>query len=189
MAKKQKLTLTVDSGVVKTARELGINISEITEKILKGFTFEPEKGDSVELYEKYQEFFDTMLPLLKKYQTSVLVGHGVVSPDIHSLTNIEYDIYFTPKGIFWLSHFEDNEQDLKNIHLQDLLNTKEILANLMNAIAKSQESNKQKLIEIEMARRIIEAIADTAPKNPSTRLSEKKIPSSSKPKTRKKKGR
>lgn len=180
MAKKQKLTLTVDSGVVKSARDMGINISEITEKILKGFTFEPEKGDQDALYQKYQEFFETMLPLLKKYQTSVIVGKEFMEFG-------EIEICLIQDGTFWYPEREYEEKEIKKIKLYNFLNPKDILLNFMQAIAKSQESNKQKLVEIEMARRIILAIANTKSTTPS--IIGKTYPFSSKNKTRKKKGR
>jgi len=72
--KKQKLTLSVDPDVVKKARRLGINISEITEGILRGFSFSPSSIETAALYEKYQQLFQTMLPLMKKYEINVKVG-------------------------------------------------------------------------------------------------------------------
>ena len=54
---KEKLTLSVDKKVVKKAKEMGINISEITENVLKGFTFEPTSAEKTTLVEKYKELF------------------------------------------------------------------------------------------------------------------------------------
>jgi len=43
---KEKLTLSVDKETVEKAKKLGINISEITEKVLRGFTFSAKEAEA-----------------------------------------------------------------------------------------------------------------------------------------------
>src|SRR5512136_2085665 len=71
---KEKLTLSVDKQVVHKAKELGINISEITERVLTGYTAaEKPNGD---LYGAYMQLFDSIRPLLKEFDCSVKIAEG-----------------------------------------------------------------------------------------------------------------
>jgi len=44
-SRKQKLTLSVDSDIIKKAEEFGLNKSEITERVLRAFTSNPPAWD------------------------------------------------------------------------------------------------------------------------------------------------
>jgi len=104
---KKKLTLSVDSRVVEKAKSLGLNLSEITEKVLRTFAFAPTDVDRKALYTKYRELFDTMVPMLRDYNASVQVA-GVEmrwktdpdappdSSDSHSFGRIE--VQLNPDG-------------------------------------------------------------------------------------------
>jgi len=64
---KKHLTLNVDAEIAnKAVADPTINVSDITEKLLKAFTTSSKTADKEKLYEMYQEFFNLMLPLLKK---------------------------------------------------------------------------------------------------------------------------
>ena len=74
---KQKLTLGIDRGIIDRAKVAGINISAITEHLLRSITYEP-KGDTTETVVKaYQALFDAMWPLVDKYDTTVEVGRDI----------------------------------------------------------------------------------------------------------------
>jgi len=160
--KKQKLTLSVDPDVVKKARGLGINISEITEGILRGFSFTPSGTETMVLYEKYKQLFETMIPLLQKYGVAVEVGSFEIRDD-----NVVYgtsQIFLASNGTFLLTEIDQTVLDIQKIPLSDFHKPKNILSNFIEALSKAAEDRKQQLTELEMARRIIEAINGTTPK-------------------------
>jgi len=66
---KKKLTLSVDSDVIQKAKELGLNLSEITESALKMTSFANEEGRITQekLIKAYQNVFQVMAPILKKW--------------------------------------------------------------------------------------------------------------------------
>src|SRR5439155_6231589 len=99
-AKKQKLTLSVDKEVVDRAKELGLNLSEITENVLRGFAFSPKDESKAEVYAKYKELFATVQPLLKDYDASIEVAREV-HLDEDGNTVAEESILLTPAGTFW----------------------------------------------------------------------------------------
>ncbi len=161
-SKKQKLTLSVDKDVIEKARNLGMNISEITEKVLRGFTFTPTKADRDELSEKYKRLFDAMLPLLQKYNTSVMVGYNWDEDYAEPVGNIE----LLSDGTLWAEHLGSGEgtrtKDIRRFAVSDFLPPKEILSNFIRALSEGAERENRQLAELEMARRIIEAITGTS---------------------------
>ena len=174
--KKQKLTLSVDPDVVKKARGLGINISEITEEILRGFSFTPSSTETNLLYEKYQQLFETMMPLLKKYDTSVRIGEITIMDGYEPIAIEPIELY--PDGELWAPGLETKFKNVKEIKIGDLLKPKDILTKFIDTLSQTTEKRKQQLTELEMARRIIEAISGVPQKkityNSETRKSNKK---------------
>ena len=170
--KKQKLTLSVDPDVVKKARGLGINISEITEGILRGFSFTPSGAETAALYEKYKQLFETMRPLLQKYGVPVEVGSFEIA-DVQGGVYGTSEIFLSTDGTFWLTEIEQTVRDIQKITLSDFYKPKIILSNFIKALSRGAEDRKQQLTELEMARRIIEAISG-APKKVSFKSKIKK---------------
>ena len=163
LKKKQKLTLSIDPDVVTKARELGINISEITEGVLRGFSFTPSGTETVALYEKYKQLFETMKPLLQKYGVAVEVG-SIDMRDPKGTPTEPFEIFLTTDGNFWLPDVEKVFGDIKEFSLSSFHKPKNILSNFIEALSRGAEDRKQQLTELEMARRIIEAIGDVSPK-------------------------
>src|SRR3990172_6970019 len=136
MAKKQKLTLTVDSEVVQRAKSIGINISEITEGILRGYSFTPSDIETNALLKKYCELFDTMEPTLKKYNFSVKVGESPQYNDDQFVMNS--DIFYHPDGSFWDS-VSESRIGIEEIDVNDFIIPNTILNNFINSLATSTE--------------------------------------------------
>ena len=170
-AEKQQLNLTVNTDVVKRARDLKINISDITEKVLRAFTASSETADKEKLYEKYQELFKLMLPLLKKFRVKTLVaqditydyneenwqgldpdGQPIGEPDVVDVNNI----YLQPDGKIFHDGF--GECTIKNIQVQDFFRPQIILDDFLKSIQEGVEYRKNQFKEIEMAKTIIDAI-------------------------------
>jgi len=158
---KEKLTLSVDKEVVEKAKKLGINISDITEKVLKGYTSAQKPGKERSLSDGYQELFDSIIPLLKEFDVNVVVANGYVVEDEEVGPQYPYSIYLESDGSFWQDIFESSFTDIKKIKLNEFLSPKKILANLVDALVRSKQTKEEKLKEILMAKRIIDAMTET----------------------------
>ena len=171
---KQQLNLTVNRDVVERARDLKINISEITEKMLMAFTTSSKTADKEKLNEKYQELFNLMLPLLKKFRVNLWVGteevweeeaegFGPIYDDEGEV--IDYDpgppsdvfsIYLESDGT--LSHDREGTKDIKDIEINQFFKPQHIVDQLLTSILRGVEYRKNQFKEIEMAKTIIDAI-------------------------------
>ena len=80
---KQKPTLTVDAATVERAKVLGINISDLTEQVLKGYAFDMNDPDPASLRQSQLALLKTMDPLLSRYSASVPVGDYVAKPGVN----------------------------------------------------------------------------------------------------------
>ncbi len=156
--KKQKLTLSVDKEVVDRAKVLGLNLSDITEKVLRGFAFSPKEGSNARVYEKYKELFAIMKPLLVDYGTSVEVANYLEGPEeVGDIVRI----LFTPDGDFWNEDAEAGFSEIEKIPLWALHEPKQMLANLIKSLSEEKQERRSRLRELEMAKRIILAMSES----------------------------
>jgi hypothetical protein len=164
--KKRKLTLTVDNDVIEKAKEIGLNLSDITEKVLRGFAFSATAGGESAIREKYKELFATIRPLLREYDIrSVVVGEDYAEDDsIGHVTLTDFSLGANGK----LIDDGDNEVDLETLPLTCLYEPKKILANFITELSDARQKSKEKVEELEMAKRIILAMSEKlAPKQKS----------------------
>ena len=159
---KEKLTLSVDKEVVEKAKKLGINISDITEKVLTGYT-SAEKPEG-NMHDAYTQLFDSILPLLKEFDCRVKIAESWFDIDEEQRVP-EDETYLTPYGTFFIKAFAQPEDyyitDIKKIPPGEFLTPEKILSNLVNELATCQEKRKEKMDEILMAKRIIDAMSET----------------------------
>ena len=164
---KKKLTLSVDEAVVARAKEMGLNLSDMTEKILQGFVFVPSSDEKAALYTKYGELFRSMLPLMKEYDASVKVAYETVE-DQHGVPLVTLDIYLQVSGEFYREDLAGDGgstfTDVRKISTFQLLPPKEILSNFIMALAKAKTERNERLAELEMAQKIIEVVTSTVRK-------------------------
>jgi hypothetical protein len=174
---KEKLTLSVDKEIVKKAKKLGINISEITENILKGYTSAERPNGSI--YDAYRQLFTAITPLLKEFGGQVKVGEGVDSVSVQDKKGRSYDdeipfsIFLDHDGSFYVDSYDMSITDIRKICQQDFLSPEKILSNLVDVLAKSKEANDEKMRQIMMAKRIVDAMSETLIKKPSEKSDEK----------------
>ena len=165
--KKVKLTLSVDKEVVQAAKKLGLNLSDITENILRGFSFSPRRTDKGELLEKYRNLFATMKPLLHEFGISVAVGEDYVFYEDekgHS-EPIDFEIRLLSNGVLFIDELDHMVNDVSEIDINALHNPKRILEDLILELSKGANNRKEKIREIEMARRIIAAMSNSLVKD------------------------
>lgn len=167
---KQKLTLSVDKEVVEKAKKLGINISDITEKVLTGYT-SAEKPEG-NIHDAYKQLFDSVLPLLKEFDCRVKIAESWFVFD-EGQQAPQDATYLTQYGTFFVKAYMEPDDyyisDIKKIPPQEFLTPDKILSNLVDELAKSQEKRKEKMDEILMAKRIIDAMSETLLKKQPTK--------------------
>jgi hypothetical protein len=174
---KEKLTLSVDKEVVEKAKKLGINISDITENILKGYTSAEKPNGS--LYDAYQQLFSSILPLLREFQCSVQIAESVdvgVTTDCHGKTEeVEFSIaiFLEPDGSFYIDDYDQYLTDIRKIPHRDFFSPERIILNVVDSLAKSKEANEEKMQQIMMAKRIIDAMSETLIKKATGKSDEK----------------
>ncbi len=164
---KEKLTLSVEKEVIEKAKNLGINISEITERVLKGYTSAEKPAGSI--HDAYKDLFDSIQLLLKEFDCRVKVAElWIEAEDEQGVTQpigLEDETYLTGSGSFLIVSYLTGEdyyiKDIKRISPEEFLAPKKILANLVNELAKSEEKRKEKMDEILMAKRIIDAMSES----------------------------
>ena len=190
---KKHLTLNVDSEIAnKAVADPTINVSDITEKLLKAFTTSSKTADKEKLYEMYQEFFNLMLPLLKKFRVKVQIGEEEVEresedeedyeqvwdgpDDWHMESRIPPDIfgiYLESDGSF--SHDVSEIRDIKDININHFYRPQEILDRFLSSVLEGAEYRKNQFKEIEMAKTIIDVITKgIIPKSKKSKRSKKK---------------
>jgi len=173
---KKHLTLNVDSEIAnKAVADPDINCSEITEKVLGIFTTSAETGDKEKLYKNYQELFNLMVPLLRKFRVRTRIGEEVVEHESEDEEDYEqvwdefgeshYESRFPPEIFHFyvesdgsLSHDLGGITDIKKIPIEVFYRPQEILDKFLEAIQEGVEYHKKQFKEIEMAKTIIDAI-------------------------------
>ena len=175
---KEKLTLSVDKEVVQKAKNLGINISEITEKVLTGYTAAEKPND--DLYGSYNQLFDSITPLLKEFDCSAKVAEGIdtmtYKDDKGKTSSYEYEvnIYLCSDGSFYADAVDVSFDEIKSIKQKFFLSPEKILSNLVEALANSKKKREEQIKEIQMAKRIIDAMSESLLKKPPTQQNDKK---------------
>lgn len=176
---KKNLNLSVEEGLIKKARGQGINISEITEKVLRVFTASSENVDKEKMYKTHEELFNIMLPLLQKFRVTTIIAREVEydSPETigydEDTGEYEYadpiptewfDIRLQPDGKLY--HDTKGEIKINDINIGEFLNRQDILDEFFDSIQKGVNYRTDQFKEIEMAKTIIDAITKgTIPKS------------------------
>lgn len=158
IAEKQKLTLSVEREIVEKAKKLGINISELTETFLRHVSEAEIKGVGTkdEINVAYKKIFNAMLPALKKFDASVVVGHETYFDKDQRYPEF-IDVELLTSGDLWLRDCEQTTT-IENITMAD---PKQILSSFIESLVKASERNKEDLKQLEIFRRVIEALTET----------------------------
>jgi len=157
MVGKQKLTLSVDKTAVSKAKEMGLNLSDLTEQILIGYTYEKEELTDDVLKQKYLELFKAMHPIMKKHnyrlkigETSFLVNNFVA----------KMQTFLQPNGNIWNSWTDEETIDLTGYALSDLDSPKQITSHFLEELSNIVNHGKIVSRELEMAKRIVGVISE-----------------------------
>ena len=173
MATKKHLTLNIDSEVAeKAVADPDVQVSELTEKMLRAFTTTSKTENNEIRYKAYQELFGLILPLLRKFKVRTKIAFTVLalSPpqpvDWDDMGNevdwigaepIEWwDYYLQPNGK--ILREPDVEIEIKDIEIEDFFRPHVIVDNFLDSIQEGVNYRKDQFKEIEMAKTIIDAI-------------------------------
>jgi hypothetical protein len=159
---KQKLTLSVDAESVERAKALGINISDLTEQVLRSFTLRP--GDAAEgaLQAQRESLFQEMTPLLKTLRAEVHIG-SVDDPNGNDGEDF-LDVVLTGNGKpMVLAPDPDYDFDLAPVdpsgYGRIYFDSSEVLIrNFMKAVEEAKIKQKQQVASFVLARKIVEAV-------------------------------
>lgn len=159
---KEKINLSINGEIIKKARNQHINISRFLERMLRVYT--SAKKPEGDIYETYNQLFESVLPLLKEFDCRIKVAKGVDPSSFEDKGNIIYyerpvSIYLMPDGSIYFDEDDRYFEDIREIHKKHFLRPKKILTNLVNALSKSKEVRDNQLNEILMAKDIVEAMS------------------------------
>lgn len=178
---KQKLTLGINKDVVDKAKEAGINISEITEQLLTTMTYQPKGNTRDEVMKAYQSFLDAMSSLLGKYGASIVIGVANYTsgpdeePDNPRDLWTEHWTFYLGQGGMWKEGFQELEDGREapidsdgKVTLSEVIShmydPKKILENLITALTTAAERNKEKLVQLDFAYRLVQTLKEENPR-------------------------
>jgi hypothetical protein len=165
---KRKLTLTVDSETVDAAKNLGLNISEVTEELLKLHTFDPKLLEAGPGREEYGKLLASMDSLLNKYRCSVLVGSlEPYEPELHEGEK-RNPVYYhgaevADTSAAPITDFAKSDS-LETIggddYYVDYLKPDQILKNFLKAIQRAKDSRAEEADSLVFAMKMVEALTE-----------------------------
>ena len=156
---KQKLTIGLSKEVIDRAKAARINISAVTEQVLRALTYEPAGYSNDDVADAYDRLFNSMLPVLDKYGTSVTVG---LHTDFSNIKGDPYEIILDNHGK--LSIWKDDEEMDPSISITEALpflyDVPGILEALMQSLITAAERNKNKLQTFKFASRFLKMLSE-----------------------------
>ena len=162
--RKRNLTLTVDAETVEAAHKLGLNISELTEQLLRGYTFDPQGLERGATRDQYVKLLRTMDPLLTKYKCDVAVGECYIDSSGQDVD----PVYYSGDGKFHrlmdLDEYPSGDTVVVKESVDperfDFLRPERILKNFLQAIEKAKTLRQEEVEGLVMAMKIIEVLSD-----------------------------
>lgn len=159
---KQKLTLGIDKDVIERAKVAGINISAMTEELLKSVTHEAKGKTKDDIIKAYEELFESMGPLIIKYDIRVEVGkickEAPLFLEVEGLLE-KYGRNKRSPMLLYAGGAPDPNYSycIKNI-VHRLYTPKTILENLVLELVGKAERNEWKIRELKLAKRFVEVL-------------------------------
>jgi len=164
---KQKLTLSIDKDIIERAKDAGINISAITEKVLDSLTMDVKGATRADVLKGYEDLFAVIQEALKKYNASVNVGVTQGDePDEEGYMTGD-DIILTTYGL----SAKDFKGKWRTVQIEEVekygqfWSPFEILQNLLKALVTAAESNREELKELNIALRFVKALSTSTDSN------------------------
>jgi Post-segregation antitoxin CcdA len=154
---KQKLTLGIDRNVIEKAKAAGINISAITENVLKAITYQPNEGNTRgDVVRAYEAMFEEARSLMLKH------GHGEIQITVGKVESEIVFLHSTYRLLLWDDHTKTMIEDPAPVDrvLWHLYDPMKILEELIVCLTELAEENKQKIAELKFALRLVKALSN-----------------------------
>lgn len=165
---KQKLTLGVNGEVIERARAAGINISELTEKLLTAVTMQPSGSTRDDVESAFTKLFDVMQETIKKYGVWVKVGEirsystpAAKEPILVDEVYLDGDWIIASHDVEYQGEaYLEPRQTTVAETLDYLYEPNHILQNMIEELTKAAEKNKEKLSKLEFALKLVKALSE-----------------------------
>jgi hypothetical protein len=160
---KQKLTLGLNKDVIERAKAAGINISEVTEQVLRALTYDPKGNTIYDVIEGYEKLFRCIAPILRRYDRSILVGmHKIYQSIDDNNKTIELPIELVYDTTLLEYGPPPNTGDYKVVEVDEVVyaldEPTKILENLILSVIQAAEENKEKIKELQFALRFVKTL-------------------------------
>lgn len=171
MAEKKKLTLSINSVVIEKAKDLGLNLSEITEKALKISSLNLDDSKLVtpdKLCKVYGDILKEIAKVLKKWDLHLKIGsYSELHESIDSKGNecvygINYDYIISPDQVYLWADFCDSEPlntwkfDDENLPITRFYDPEKIIADLVDNLYNKANENSKILQKLQILKNILE---------------------------------
>jgi hypothetical protein len=153
---KQKLTLAINKDVIDQAKNARINISSMTERLLQSYMIDMEGSSKDDVAKAYESLFDTMKPILQKYDTVIQIGDNLDE------NPAGYKVFLDANNGLYLmenTHSRKSSSSIKEV-LRYLYAPRDIIEKLIFVALDSADNNKKKIIELNLALRFLKVIFD-----------------------------
>jgi len=154
---KRKLTLTVDAETVEAAKKLDLNISEVTEKVLRGYTLDAMEAEKGATREQYKDLLATMDPLLTKYGCRIVVGECRE----YAFEGQDDPVYFSGGAHLYTEQMADQDQVVEEpvpLTEIDFLRPNHILRNFFTAIESVKSQRREEVESLLLAKKLVDAL-------------------------------
>ena len=159
---RTKLTLGIDKQVIDKAKAAGINISSVTELLLKAMTFEPKRESYNDVLRSYENFLDAIKQILSKYKTGLTIGKISRFSEINENEIVDDTINLDRFGVLYLWNDELEVASKVSVDqiINDLYPVNQILQDLLQELIKVSESSKDKLRELTFALKFLKTLSE-----------------------------
>jgi len=169
-AEKTNLTLRISKEVVEKARELGLNLSSITESMLKTENLMQDEGvvTPVKMRETYRKIFLILLEILREWEVYLRIGEEIEHVTFkdekgrRSIYPKTFYYYLAPHGTIELCE-DDGEpinewKFVEDWPVNNLFNPDKLIESLVNQLYSQAERNKEKLRKLSLLKNVLEKI-------------------------------
>jgi len=169
---KTNLTLRISKEVVDKARELELNLSSITENLLKTENLVQDKNVITpnNLRKAYRKNFMHLLEILREWDIYLLVGKEIENVTFKdekgrkSFQPMEFDYYLSPYGAIELSD-EDGGTLTKWEFNEDwpvnsLFDPEKLIEILINRLYLQAKANKEKIQKLSLLQNVLEKLKE-----------------------------
>ena len=152
----KKLTLAINKDVIEQAKNARINISSMTERLLQSYMIDMEGSSKDDVAKAYESLFDTMKPILQKYDTDIQVGDNLDE------NPAGYKVFLDANNGLYLmenTYSRKSSSSIKEV-LRYLYAPDDIIEKLIFVALESADNNKKEIIELNLALRFLKVIFD-----------------------------